>query len=599
MAVGIGLGLSACSDPQETAIDQLTKSGYAFNVTDYHRAAAAGHTDSIDLFLSSGMAVDAPDANGRTALLIASAAGRGDVCQKLLSLGASPAVIDSDSRTPLIHAAATGNTELMEALLQAGADPLVKDKSQWCALTEAAFHGNAEAVAVLAPLSRQFLDGALHLACVGGDLGTIDALLRSGASVFARSREEKTALMYAAANGHPSVVKLLIKNGANRFALDGMGKTASELATLGGHETIAIFLSEPPSDGEKSQAAPTFVLNAADLPASTDVESAEPKFNGSDPEGFVDLEKVNAKPTPKKDSVLGRAKVAAAVAKANLGGLGAKAVAPSASSSRKVAPSKVASSKVIPRKSPPAKRVRPPAPRIAQRGTPQQGASSVQSSPRGIEVQTRRLDGVALEQSLAPRQVQQPHSLNGASAPLFAQAGGEHFVSPIRMYDYRESQLPVMLTDVFINSGRIEDRRANVRLLYGEFVDPISVIPGQMIADTGLRVIDVQRHVVQTKQGKGVPVDVSRMIVENAETGARHLVVKDMPAMSNNVYAVVSLGDEQDTVFDARSDDRFTAAGGEESYRILDVRPNQIVILQEDSGITFTIPRTTHHGGVQ
>ena len=157
----------------------------------------------------------------------------------------------------------------------------------------------------------------------------------------------------------------------------------------------------------------------------------------------------------------------------------------------------------------------------------------------------------------------------------------------LRMHDYRESQLPVMLNDVHVDG----DRWASVRLLYGDFPEPVIVRPGEMIGETGLSVVDVQQQIVFAKQGRGEPVDVSRMIVEYPETGERHLVVRGLPAMSNNVYDVLTLGDE-DGVYDARRQDQFTAAGGEERYRILDVRTNKIVILLDDTGETVTFPRT-------
>ena len=138
----------------------------------------------------------------------------------LLNSGADPNITNSRNATALMNAAYQGHAEVVEVLLDAGADPTVEDVNAWTPMTKAAFEGQAEAVRVLAPHSRDKLDAALHLASVNGDTETIDVLLNSGASVFARSNENKTALMYAASNGNEDAVRVLLQNDSNRFSID-------------------------------------------------------------------------------------------------------------------------------------------------------------------------------------------------------------------------------------------------------------------------------------------------------------------------------------------------------------------------------------------
>jgi len=563
-AVGLGLSLVSCSDPQETAIQRLSREGYEFNVNDYLRASASGDGLIVDLYVASGMAVDAPDAMGRTALLSASAAGRTDMAVKLLALGADPLVVDPDGRTPLIHAASLGNVSLVEALLKKGADPLAKDKSQWTALAAGAFKGHADVVALLAPLCRDSLDGALHLSSVGGNTKTVDVLLREGASVFARSKEQKTALMYAAANGNASTVKLLIRNGSNRFALDEEGATAAQLAASSGFPEIAQYLNASSNSDDATQEASRFVLNQVSLPVSaetTAIEDEQIEIISTAPANTVANlgPQASASPTQasaspkKKDSVMNRVKAYRPDP--------VRVTNPAKKSRRIEKVDGAASNRLI--------------------QTRKATAVSEKVSPKDAAVpRPRRLDGLTMQRSVATPVLEKEAQSIPSSFP------------PIRMYDYRESQLPVMLTGVDVPAGRL----AYVRLL-NRVDEVVTVSPGQTIPDTTLKVIDVQHHVVEGKLGQGQPRDVSRMILEDTEAMTRHLVVKDLPAMSNNVYALISLDEGAgEVLYDARSDDRFTADGGQEHFRILDVRPDQIVLLREDTGETLTIPRTTHHG---
>ncbi len=554
-------------------MERLSDQGYAFHVHDFHRAAEAGKVEVVEWFVEAGMAVDSVNETEKTALYQAVTGGHSEAAIRLIELGASHRWVDADGRSPLFHAVVAGDAELVEALLGAGADPCLADRSRWTPLSEAAFKGHAAVVALLAPRDENGLDKALHLACVGGDVTTVGILLKEGASVFARSSEEKTALMYAATHGHLSSVKLLIRNGANRFAMDAQELTAFQLADRAGFSEVAALLAEPLPDLRSDPEFPSLVRASGFKDRENSLQSVEL------PEGFVDFaEKLSAaeraasggvgnadlhvsgQRMPRNtDSVRARAMRPLHTGQVSLGGLGAKAsfysLGAGGAPAREV--STIGTSKRMP-------------------------VPSLEMPRRGKAGRPQRVDGLALDRPLM------------TAGERAGDASGASRKPSLRMHRYRESQLPVMLLDVESK----EEQRAIIRLLYGDSEELLKAGPGEMIASTGLRVVGIERRFAQIKHGKGESVNVSQMIVEDTASGHRHLVVRGLPAMSNNVYALVTLGDDDKVYYDARIGDRFTADAGSESYRVLAVRPKQIVIQEERSREVFAVLRTHRQASV-
>ncbi len=135
-------------------------------------------------------AVNAPQADGTTALEWAAHWNDADAVDLLIAAGADAKAANRYGATPLSEAANLGNARIVEALLKAGADPNTRDTSDGeTVLMITARSGNAEAVR---------------------------ALLSHSADVNAtESYRHQTALMWAAAERHPEVVKLLLEHGAD------------------------------------------------------------------------------------------------------------------------------------------------------------------------------------------------------------------------------------------------------------------------------------------------------------------------------------------------------------------------------------------------
>lgn len=175
-------------------------------------AAAFDADAAVQLLSSRGVAVDALDGNGETALFAAVAGGAPAATQELLALGADPdrAVTSrrAPSWTPLFAAAADGHVEIVRTLLAA---PRRVSQGDNPAATEVV-------------------------------MARLDATDRYG----------RTALFYAVLHGQTEVVRVLIDAGAATDREDAGGDTVAGLArTLGRAAELEMLAAAAPAPGVK------------------------------------------------------------------------------------------------------------------------------------------------------------------------------------------------------------------------------------------------------------------------------------------------------------------------------------------------------------
>jgi hypothetical protein len=84
-------------------------------------ASASGDLSRLQVLLREGADINAVDARGRTALLIATENAQAAAVDALLAHGADPNIADARGRTPLAIARAASETEIVAALQRAGA----------------------------------------------------------------------------------------------------------------------------------------------------------------------------------------------------------------------------------------------------------------------------------------------------------------------------------------------------------------------------------------------------------------------------------------------------------------------------------------------
>jgi uncharacterized protein len=152
-------------------------------------AAMKGDLRAVAALLAQRADVNAPQADGATALHWAVYRDDLPLVERLLAAGARVNVANRHGATPLALACINGSARTIERLLAAGADANARGL-------------NGET--------------ALMLASRTGAVDAMTVLLKAGADVNAtETLRGTTALMWAAAQSHPAAVKLLLDHGAD------------------------------------------------------------------------------------------------------------------------------------------------------------------------------------------------------------------------------------------------------------------------------------------------------------------------------------------------------------------------------------------------
>ena len=167
----------------------LATIGVGAATSDVADAVQRGDTAALRALLAKKSDVNAPQADGATALHWAVYTDDLPAVDLLLRAGAKATAANGFGATPLSLAAEGGNAAIVQRLLEAGADPNERTRNS---------------------------DTALMMAARTGTVATVKVLLDRGADVNAKETTRgTTALMWAVAQRHPAVVQLLIDRGAD------------------------------------------------------------------------------------------------------------------------------------------------------------------------------------------------------------------------------------------------------------------------------------------------------------------------------------------------------------------------------------------------
>ena len=171
--------------------------------TDLHKAAAGNNAAQIETLLQGGARVDARDASGRTALLVATHADAVDAARALIAAGADVNAKDNIEDTPYLYAAAEGRLEILRLTLAAGADLKSVNRYGGTGLIPASHHGHPAIV-------RELLKTAI----------AIDHVNRLGWTALL-----ETIILSDGGPTHTEILKLLVDAGANVNLADRDGVT--------------------------------------------------------------------------------------------------------------------------------------------------------------------------------------------------------------------------------------------------------------------------------------------------------------------------------------------------------------------------------------
>ncbi|PVY79343.1 hypothetical protein C7414_10526 [Cupriavidus alkaliphilus] len=184
-------------------------------------AAARGDAAQVSALLARGASIDARDAQGRTALLLATHHNRVQAARVLIDAGADVNAQDAIHDSPYLYAGARGHNEILRLTLAHGADLRSTNRYGGTALIPAAERGHVE---------------------------TVRMLIAAGVAVDHVNKLKWTALLEAIILGnggpaHTEIVGLLVKAGANVNLADGDGVSPLQHARQRGYIQIEQILA--------------------------------------------------------------------------------------------------------------------------------------------------------------------------------------------------------------------------------------------------------------------------------------------------------------------------------------------------------------------
>ncbi len=197
-------------------------------------AARYGQSKDVSYLLDGGMAVDARDAYGNTALIAAASNGQAEIVALLLARGAEINATNNEELTALMAAAVKGYFELAHKLIGLGAEVNAKNNDAETALSMAVKYGHYKAVKVLlkgganpnlanslpANVSNSGYTPLMYTATSGLARQPVDwaamaqLLTANGADPNLSSRHGDVALNLARSSGNAEVVEVLKQAGA-------------------------------------------------------------------------------------------------------------------------------------------------------------------------------------------------------------------------------------------------------------------------------------------------------------------------------------------------------------------------------------------------
>lgn len=190
-------------------------------------ATTAGDRAGAAAALKAGARIEARDARGATALLLAVIGNHVDLGRDLIAAGADINAQADNRDTPWLLAGADGRVPLLRAMLATGrVDYTKRNRYGGNALIPAAHHGHVEAVRFLLAESKVDINHvndlgwtALLEAVILGDGGKahtdiVRLLVEGGADVNLADREGVTPLAHARRRNYEAISGILTQKGA-------------------------------------------------------------------------------------------------------------------------------------------------------------------------------------------------------------------------------------------------------------------------------------------------------------------------------------------------------------------------------------------------
>jgi ankyrin repeat protein len=256
---------------------------------------AATDAAKVRLLLEHGADVNAASKQGRTAMFVAAMSNPSlDIVRLLIARGADIRTKDAFQNTLLTAAAYGNDIATIRLVLDAGIDVNAADVVGVTPLLGASYNGNLQAVRLLlskgaktnvvaqapilfpgdAPKSGPVAltdVTPLLAAAAGAPVDLIAALLDAGANLSAKDGRGMTPLMLAVATNYqnPAVIRLLLERGADVKVQSKSGETAADWARKLGLPAALSLLKVP-----GAQPAPAAVATTSTEPQAIDAKTA-------------------------------------------------------------------------------------------------------------------------------------------------------------------------------------------------------------------------------------------------------------------------------------------------------------------------------------
>lgn len=458
-----------------------------------------------------------------------------------------------------LRAAENGDVRVLELFAEQGMDLNTKDGNGWTALHLAARTGRQESAAFLLEsgmgIDTPGLDGVtpLILAAREGQHTMVRYLLRQGAKAELRDSKKRTALILAVDGNHPACIEELAP-----YSRSGLDTALLYAASQGRHKTVGTLASFGASVYARHTGGMTPLMLAAQN-GHTDTVAAL-LDNGANryavnEHGWTAAQVAAAAGQDAIAQLLDREPDAAELTLTE----------PDNGESVEWTPPPLASD--LPQNTaaepdttdPPAPAPGTPSPTLTRKGS-----SKGVALPAAAPVNLPFISGKTIE--------------TPASDPGTVSQN-------LHMVDYQQRNLPLIVDKT--QPSTAGGSEAVVRTLYGKQNKTV-VREGDTIPNTHFRVTRIRRMLNHSKITDGQPADVSTVEIEDTRTGQRRTMTARVPATATEPWAVLRNRSSRKN-YAARPGQSFTTSHGTR-YTITDVRPNQIILTQNETGETVTIP---------
>jgi len=397
----------------------------------------------------------------------------------------------------------------------------------------------------------------LMAAAERGRSDIVKLLLDHKADPNAAGRDGDTALLLAAENNQPEIVKLLLGRGADPNRQDNNGWTAVlKAAYQGNAKCIEILASHSKLELDRALLVATLMERKDAVKVLLD-NGAEVDFRASD--GRTPL--ILAAGKGNKDIVELLLQAGADASLTDQAGQTAQAVA-AAKGFNDIAESLRHA----------------PAPSGTPVAAASPSASAKTASPGSSGTPPNISDADILNM---PTPSGSAPTTSPGHSPVANAAGGPSVTAKIRVEEVQEAFLPVTLEEVHGKKATLQSADGST----------YTVTVGDVLKGMSYRVVDVEARSVNDKDGNAV--DASVVKLRHERTGQTISLIKGIPTREHGAYAVLVVNSTGQKIKVELDHDFSLPDDPGQTYRILDIRPTQVVIKRMGDGEVWTLQKAS------